>query len=168
MRLFVALKLPKQISDYLESLQKSLPEGKMKLNKHFHLTLQFLGHTDSEKLDDIKNALKKISFEKIPIKLGKIGVFKDKKGFIKVVWASLEASETLNELQKEVQKSLKSLGFEPDKPFSPHLTLARIKYIDDEKFEQELKNIKIEPLEAKLTELILYQNHLECLKLTSH
>ena len=99
MRLFVALKLPKQVGDYLGTLQKSLPEGKIKLNKHFHLTLQFLGHTDPEKLEDIKNVLKNISFEKIPIKLGKIGVFKNKKGFIKVVWVDLEAPETLNELQ---------------------------------------------------------------------
>lgn len=130
----------------------------MTLNKHFHLTLQFIGQVQPEELEPIKEKLSSVKFTKIALKLEKIGVYKNKKGYIKVVWAGLTFPPELKVLQETL--SLGELNYELDKPFAPHLTLARIKYADDKKFEKELEIIKISPMEFTLDTLILYQSHL--------
>jgi 2'-5' RNA ligase len=160
MRLFVALRLPENVIQYLKTLQQNLPEAKMTLNKHFHLTLQFIGQVQPEELEPIKEKLSLVKFTKITLKLDKIGVYKNKKGYIKVVWAGLTFPPELKVLQETISDKLGELDYELDKPFSPHLTLARIKYADDKKFEKELEAIKISPMEFTLDTLVLYQSHL--------
>ncbi len=66
----------------------------------------------------------------------------------RVVWAGIETVPGLFALQRGVDEELKTLGFLPeDRPFSPHLTLARLKgraklrllqeYLKDQGFREE-------------------------------
>ena len=158
MRLFIALPFSEQIQNYLESLLTKLPEAKMTLNHHFHITLQFLGDVSVEQAQEIQQALKKISFPKMNLKLTEIGVFKNYQGFIKVVWVGITFPEELKKLQKDIETSMKQLGFKPDKPFSPHLTLARIKFADDKVFEEQLKKINLDKLEDTASKIILFES----------
>lgn len=144
MRLFVAINLPENVKNYLKSIQSLLPSAKMSLTKDFHLTLQFIGEATLDQAMEIKSALYHVFMPKMTFKLGKIGVFKSR-GYINVALIDLECPKELLRVQSEVEEQLAPLGFFKDKPFKPHLTLARVKFCDDKKFEEAISHIKIEP-----------------------
>lgn len=158
MRLFVALNLPEEIKDYLKSLQDGLPEAKMNLTSDFHLTLQFLGEVSPDKALEIKSALYHVFMPHMKIKLGGVGVFKSR-GHVNVVWVGLLIPEELKLVQSEVLEQLAPLGFLEDKPFKPHLTLARVKFSEDD-FEKKLVGIKVEPKEFFVDSFELMESHL--------
>lgn len=158
MRLFIALPLSEKITDYIKDLQDKLPDAKMTLNRHFHLTLQFLGDADINQAQAVMKELKKITFNKFPIKLTRPGVFKDKRGYIRIVWLGMEYPEELKILQTDVEDLMKPLGFIPDKPFSPHLTLARVKFADDKIFEEKLNKIKTEIIQETIDRMVLFES----------
>lgn len=158
MRLFAAINLPGEIKDYLKSVQKELPEAKMNLTSDFHLTLQFLGEVPPDKALEIKSALYHVFMPRIRMKLGGIGVFKSR-GHINVVWIGLLIPEELKRMQKEVSEQLAPLGFFEDKPFKPHLTLARVKFSGGD-FEKELEKIKVLPKEFSVDSFELMESHL--------
>ena len=105
--------------------------------------VKFLGEVQPNNLGEIKNNLKKIIFKPFSVVLNGIGVFPNKNN-IRVIWVGLKPEEPVLELQKNIDENLKK-SFKKEKNFKPHLTLARVKYIDDkEKFINKLKKIKIE------------------------
>ena len=158
MRLFVALNLPDEVSDYLKSLQAQLPSAKMNLAKDFHLTLQFLGDVSVDQVMEIKSALYHVFMPYLKFKLGKIGVFKSR-GEVKVVWAGLEFPEELMRVHSEIEEQLAPLGFFNDKAFKPHLTLARVKECGVD-FESELNGIEVLEKEFEVSEFELMESHL--------
>ena len=104
------------------------------------------------------NELKKISFKKFSVKFGDIGVFKNRRGFIQVVYTDITMPEELKKLQIQVENLMKTLGFYPDKPFKPHITLARVKFAEDKNFELELKKIKTENPGEIIDEMVLFES----------
>jgi 2'-5' RNA ligase len=161
MRLFIAIPFSDEFHKRMKKLQMALPEAKTKANNHFHLTLQFLGEADLDDLKNIKQALKEVQFNPFTLELKKLGVFKNNRGHIKVVWAGFNFPDELKELQKNIEDKMRKAGFKPDKPFSPHVTLVRMKFADDEKYEKELNEIKLEPLSEKIDKLVLYKSELK-------
>ena len=147
MRLFVAIEIPEEIKDYLCGIREEIADSRNKIrlvNKdNMHLTLKFLGEVQPNKLDDIKANLKKITFKPFSVVLDNIGVFPNE-GYIRVVWVGLKPEEHVLELQKNIDENLKKL-FKKEKDFKPHLTIARVKYIEDKKqFVDKLKQIKVD------------------------
>ena len=147
MRLFIAIEIPEEIKDYLCGIQQEIANSKNKIrlvNKgSMHLTLKFLGEVQPPKLDDIKNNLKKITFKPFSVVLDNIGVFPNE-GYIRVVGVGLKPEEPVLELQKSIDENLKKL-FKKEEDFKPHLTIARVKYIEDKKqFVDKLKRIKVD------------------------
>ncbi len=147
MRLFIAIEIPEDIKEYLVKMQQNIDAAKNKIrfvNKdHIHLTLKFLGEVQPNKLDDIKNNLKEIDFKPFSVVLDNIGVFPSE-SCIRVVWVGLKPEEQVLELQKNIDENLKKL-FKKEKGYKPHLTIARVKYVEDKKqFIDELKKIKVE------------------------
>lgn len=161
MRLFIAIPFSDKFCAGMKKLQSALPEGKAKNNNHFHLTLQFLGEADSNDLEKIKGALEDVRFNPFTLELKKLGVFKNNRGHIKVVWAGFNFPDELKELQKNIEGKMRELGFNPDKPFSPHVTLVRIKFADDKKYESEMHKIELEPLSEKVDKFVLYKSELK-------
>jgi|TARA_Y100000310_G_scaffold80298_1_gene76952 2'-5' RNA ligase len=148
MRLFIAIKITEDIKEYLAKIQEKLDgntANKIKcVNKdQIHLTLKFLGEVQPDKVEEIKNNIKKIIFVPFSAYLDKIGVFPSE-NYIRVVWVGLKPEEPILEIQKGIDENLKKL-FKKEKSFKSHLTLARVKFIDDKKkFVDKLRNIKIE------------------------
>lgn len=149
MRLFIAIEIPEEIKDYLCEMQQEIggsrDNSKNKISlvtkDNMHLTLKFLGEVQPNRLDDIKNNLKKITFEPFSIVLDNIGVFPSE-DYIRVVWVGLKPEEPVLELQKNIDETIKK-RFKKEKGFKPHLTIARVKYIEDKKqFIDKLKQIK--------------------------
>ncbi len=147
MRLFVAIEIPEEIKEHIVKIQENIGTEKNKIrfvNKdNIHLTLKFLGEVQPNKLDDIKNNLKEIAFKPFSVVLDTIGVFPSE-NYIRVVWVGLKPEEPVLELQKNIDENLKKL-FKKEKGFKPHLTIARVKYIEEKKqFVDKLKQIEVD------------------------
>ena len=162
MRTFIAIFLPKEILDYLyeieNKLKKELP-GKINwvAKKNLHFTLKFLGNIDEKNINSIKERLKRIRFSSFKINLDKIGVFPNEE-FIRVIWIGLKSKELLD-LQKLIDYELLDL-FSKDQNFVSHLTLGRVKNIQDkDKFKKNLY-INIEDKEFEVNEFCLVKSEL--------
>ncbi len=145
MRLFIAIELPKKITDELESIQTKLDTDitRQTFSKQHHLTLKFLGESDPEQ---IKPILEKISFEPFEISLSNIGVFPNE-NYIKVVWIGITPTEHIVKLQKQIEDYLRPLNIKQDHEFHPHITLSRVKFIKDK--DQFKKLLKMTPKQIK-------------------
>ena len=161
MRLFIAIDC-KELEDYFKELQAQIPTdiAKIKTVNTFHLTLKFLGDVFEEKVEDVKAALSSIKFKPFKLKLDKIGVFPSE-GYIRVVWIGLKDDDHLSKLQKDVELVLDKFHFRRDFEFMPHLTLARVKFINEkEKFVESLKKIEVEEKEVEVKEFKLIKSEL--------
>ena len=143
MRVFIAIEVPEDVKNYLEKMQQQLPKGKLRLVKSFHLTLKFLGEITPDKVERIKQLLGNVKFEKFAAETSSMGIFPSE-NYIRVIWIGLEPEELILQLQRQVENALAD-EFKKERGFKTHLTLARVKYVDDKKeFAQELKKIKTE------------------------
>ena len=127
MRLFVALDIDPQvrerIGEFRDQMRAYAPDVRWVGPETFHITLQFLGET--QKLDEIRNALQQIKCATVALTFRGIGFFPTPKS-PRVFWVGIEADENLQQLASSIGTALKPLSFERDKgPFKPHLTLAR-------------------------------------------
>ena len=159
MRLFIALDL-EELKDYFKELQEQIPSdiAKLKPVKSFHLTLKFLGETN--KVDEIKEALSQVKFQPIKLTLDNLGVFPSE-SYIRVVWVGLKDDESLMKLQKDIELALEKFHFRKDFEFLPHLTLARVKFIKDKPtFIQKLNKIKVGPKEITIDKFKLIKSEL--------
>jgi 2'-5' RNA ligase len=99
-------------------------------SESIHLTLKFLGDIDEAGIEGMRIALAaRIStMPGFSVEIGGLGVFPDLRA-PRVIWIGLhDRSEALSRLAAEVEAALEPLGFPREKrPFSAHLTLARIK-----------------------------------------
>ncbi len=160
MRTFIAIELPETVKEYLKGLQKELIGIKASFVKDFHLTLKFLGEVSEDKIEKIKEKLKEIKFEPFKVKLGKAGGFPSE-SYIRVVWVGLEPEDKIIEIQKKINEVMKNFGFKDDFKFKSHLTLARVKFIEDKKvFIERLKQLEIKPMEFEVNSFSLMKSTL--------
>ena len=135
MRSFIAIELPDELRLALGALQTRLKSHNQPWVKwvdpySIHLTLKFLGNVAAVKLDEILKAIKEAA-EGIPafhLKVKGLGVFPNPRR-VQVAWVGLNGEITiLSQLQQRLETSLAQLGFTPEsRPFTPHLTLARVR-----------------------------------------
>ncbi|MBI4738617.1 RNA 2',3'-cyclic phosphodiesterase [Candidatus Woesearchaeota archaeon] len=128
-RLFVAIELPDDICRVLREFQKKLPGGVTKTSS-FHLTLQFIGEVDDTKVPLIIESLRKVLFSSFTLSLDKVGVFPSNSN-PRVVWIGVVPGANAVALAKQVGSCLAQLELVPDHEFHPHLTLARVKFLEN-------------------------------------
>ncbi|MBW2967557.1 RNA 2',3'-cyclic phosphodiesterase [Candidatus Woesearchaeota archaeon] len=143
MRLFIAIEVPEEVTRILKSLQDKLNiPGRATKTKSFHLTLKFLGEVDDDVLPRLEEELSKVKFDSFKATMSDIGTFPNINN-PRVLWIGIEPHKAINALQKDVDSATQKLGFEMDNRFHPHLTLARIKFLDNKaEFKHALGDIK--------------------------
>jgi len=132
MRTFVAVDFTDAIKSQFGALQDRLkprcPQLKWVSPQQMHLTLKFLGEIDEQQVADIRKALDVLAGQCRPmdITVEQIGTFRPA-GPVNVIWVGLhDATGHLAQCHAACEKLLAPLGFPlEDRPFSPHLTLAR-------------------------------------------
>ena len=158
MRLFIAINFD-EIKYYFVELQKLLPNAKLSLANAFHITLKFLGEVEPNKVEVIVNTLKKVKFDPFNVFLDSIGVFPTE-NYIRVVWIGINPEKKVMELQKIMDESLKG-SFKKEKDFKAHITLARVKYLENKKeFIEQLKNLKVESIKIEVKDFRLVKSTL--------
>lgn len=97
-----------------------------------HLTMKFLGEVPSTRIVTIKEAIEQIKKPQFEIELKNMGCFPNL-NYIRVVWVGITiGKEQLAQIAQTIEKLLTPLDFPKEKrKFSPHLTLARIKALND-------------------------------------
>jgi len=133
-RLFVAIELPEDVCEALSALQQRLKRldtaraVRWSNSDGIHLTLKFLGDVPEKQVDDIKAHLQRAAqtVQPFALTLEGTGVFPDFRA-PRIVWAGLQGQlATLHALRDAVEREIAPLGYPTDeRPFSPHLTLAR-------------------------------------------
>jgi RNA 2',3'-cyclic 3'-phosphodiesterase len=152
MRCFISVDITDNVKKEIEKVQEQLPEflGKKIEYENLHLTLKFLGEVDEKKINEVKKRLSSLKFEKFEAKLDLIGIFSE--DFVRIIWLHLTDCE---KLQKQIDEKLKNL-FKLESRFMSHLTLARVKSINDKKlFLKQLKEIKIPELKFSVNKFSL-------------
>ncbi|RUT78459.1 RNA 2',3'-cyclic phosphodiesterase [Ancylomarina longa] len=132
-RLFVAIKIANtnQIRAIFRQVQLELDSEQIKwvdLNG-IHITLGFMGSTDTRKIPMIKNRLKVIAANSAPfsIQLKSMGAFPSLQR-PRILWLGVNTSNTIFDLQKEILKQMEYIAPIKATHFFPHLTFGRIKH----------------------------------------
>jgi 2'-5' RNA ligase len=126
-RLFIAVDIPEDIRILMCGMGGTIPGARAVPTEQLHLTLKFLGDTDSGLLPDIKEALAEISCPCFTFCLKGVGHFPPR-GNPRVLWVGIEPVAEVTALRNRVEKCLAAIGIPRDsRKFSPHITLARLK-----------------------------------------
>jgi len=129
-RIFVALDLTDEVrralGDLIARLRPECRGARWVRPESMHLTLKFIGQTDSQKLDSIRDALAAVqSDQPVEMQFRGLGFFPNERR-PRVIWCGVEASPNLAGLAADVDRALKPLGIPAEtRAFVPHLTLAR-------------------------------------------
>lgn len=130
MRLFVALEIPsavrKNLAALLNKLRELSAQPRWVRPEKLHVTLKFFGEVEPEKLGAIRVALASVhSDAPVTVEFRGLGFFPNEKQ-PRVFWAGMDASPNLKILAADIDGATEKLGIpRQEKPFSPHLTLAR-------------------------------------------
>jgi 2'-5' RNA ligase len=135
-RLFIAIDLPERVKNELSAtaakMGQHLPTRAVRwvTRPQMHLTLRFLGDTAVSQLPRLQEELTQLAakYHAFQLRLKGVGAFPNRKR-PRVVWAGLAGDlVALQKLQAELEDRMVVLGWEREKrPFSPHLTLGRVK-----------------------------------------
>ncbi len=131
-RAFIAMPLPDTLHQQLELLVSELKHAGVSGVRwvpltNIHLTLKFLGDITELQRKNLTERLTAIvqQFSPINITIGGIGAFPNPRR-ARVVWVGVQAPAQLARLQQLVENEAAEAGIPPEeKPFSPHLTIAR-------------------------------------------
>ena len=136
MRCLIGIDLSVETTKEIERLQRIIKPhfvGKITSSENLHLTLKFLGEIEDATLDEVKKKLSSIEHQSFELTLNELGVFSKK--FIKMVWVEVSTVS----LQPLVDNCLKDI-FEPEHRFMGHITIARVKKIEDKQSFLKLIN----------------------------
>ncbi len=128
MRLFIGIPLAPAVTDQLATLRARLerPADGLRWSgpESWHITLQFLGATTESQYASVVQHLHSLVAAPVPIHLEGLGFF-DRAG---VFFVSVPITPKLANLQQRIMAATSLCGFVPeDRPFHPHITLARNK-----------------------------------------
>ncbi len=160
MRCFIGIFPPDEVKDEIVKLQKliaSLPlHCKFVEKENLHISLSFLGNVHESLIEAISAKLKSIStnYKKFEVTCKKI-LFIPSKNYIRVIALDIrKGKEWLVQISKEIKKRIGG----DVKP--PHLTLCRVKRIDEKKVViEKLSNIDFE-VSFKVEKICLIQSTL--------
>lgn len=133
-RTFIALEmndaLQRHLAGTIRQMAQALPGIRWVDPAGIHLTLAFLGELSDEQLAEATAATKSAAqrVRAFSYRLTGVGTFGSPRQ-PRVIWMGIEESSgVLQRLHRMLNQELEQRGFETEtRPFSPHLTLARVK-----------------------------------------
>jgi len=132
MRCFIAIELPENVKSALSDIEGKLKKINADIRwvkpDNIHLTLKFLGNVEEETVGKIAKLMEKICsrYNSFYLEIKGVGMFPDKK-YPRVLWIGVMDNNILETLQKDIEDSMATIGFEKEKRFNAHLTLGRFR-----------------------------------------
>ena len=133
--------------------------------ENLHISLKFLGDLNCKEIEKTSAILQNVSTKYQHFRAGlskNIGVLPNISR-PRVIWIGIEkGNDIISNIYQSIEKKLKSEPFyEKENQFKPHITLARIKYIEHQnKLSECIKNIKINPLTEPVKTIELMESQL--------
>lgn len=137
-RLFIAIQLPEHLKTGIEKaqseLRRAVSEGcaRWTTRQQFHLTLKFLGDVEAPRVGALAEAVRNacLGFPPLQLRARQVGFFLDRH-FPRVAWVGVgDQPGQLPRLQAAVDAASRDFTAEaPEKNFTGHITLARVKGI---------------------------------------
>lgn len=131
-RLFIAIKIHEapHLLPLVKNTRILMRKERMRWipDNDLHITLRFLGHVDAGEIAKVKQAVAKVveEFEDFYIQLKGLGNFGSR-----ILWAGVEFNPELIELQERIDEALLPMFEKEYREYVPHITLARIKHLDN-------------------------------------
>ena len=142
-RIFIGIKVEPEgiLLRMISSLKAVLANEKIKWvdPANIHITLAFLGDTEEERIKAVSILLSNIcsDYDRFRFHISGAGLFKSYQN-PRVIWAGIENADELSGINERIVKGLRDTGFYlEERPFSPHITLGRIKYVKDKSLLRE-------------------------------
>ena len=127
LRLFVGIELPESLRETLSAVREDYMGAHWHEPEQLHLTLNFIGGVNEECARRMAAALVDVPSSRFSLRVEGVGYFGTPQR-PSVFWAGLAPSVQLRQLQKAVEQRLLPLGLMvEDRPYIPHITLARVK-----------------------------------------
>lgn len=130
MRLFTGIGIPYRVRRNLELLLAHLePTAHIKWSRpdNLHITTKFIGEWPEERLEELKAVLRRVPCpDAFAISVSVLGWFPNPHS-PRIFLCGIHAPDTLTALVRDTEDALAEIGIARERrPFSPHLTLARI------------------------------------------
>ncbi|MBS0358331.1 MAG: RNA 2',3'-cyclic phosphodiesterase [Proteobacteria bacterium] len=161
LRCFIAIPIEenakKQIQKILNTLHSRIenPHIRWTPPENIHLTLRFLGSTHPQLISIIQEKLEETlqTFSRFTLNLNHIQLFPTH-GIPKVITLGAQPNSEIKELAATIENMATQLGFESEiRPFTPHITLARMK---DAKLPKI--NLDFDPISVDVSKVTLYHS----------
>lgn len=132
-RLFVAIEMAAPVKAIAVGtralLEQEVEEADWVPPDNVHLTLKFLGDSPDERIGPIISRLRLALADRAAFlcETTSFGAFPGEKR-ARILWLGIEDTSELRQIYNDIESALSELGFDFDqRPFRPHLTLARLK-----------------------------------------
>lgn len=167
-RIFIAIRIDpgETLLNIISDFRNTLRDEKIKWAEpvNLHITMAFLGDTEEYKIQAVSQMLSKVcnASGKFNMLIKGTGVFKNLKD-PRVIWTGIEHSGEMNKLYNSINAGLKDIGISlEERPFSPHLTLGRIKSIKNTDILKSLitRYMELEIQKQEVNEVILFESML--------
>ena len=147
-RTFISLEMnedqQRRLEEVIRQVARLLPDLHFVDPHGIHLTLAFLGELDDGQLAQANEATALAAQQVLSFgyRLGRIGIFGSPRA-PRVIWMGIEEpTGALIRLHQTLNQELEQRSFVTDKrPFSPHLTLARVKHPLSSPEQQRLQEL---------------------------
>ncbi len=155
-RIFLAVNLPEEIKREISQEQgeidnlfpEELNQDLIRWTKqdNVHITLLFLGNLKEEDISRLKEIAEETAEHhgRFSLKLNKIDYGPPGAMPPRMIWLEVEKSQALKELAEEIKRKTLKVGIlkkNDPRPFSPHMTLARIRTWQWRRIEPEERPI---------------------------
>ena len=170
-RIFLAFDIPDNIHRICDSRIDDLRNrfadvriGWEKTEKQ-HITLKFLGNTDSSLLKNLQGRVSEIAEKHsgFTLRLARAGVF-PRASRPRVLWIGLEdRPNRIQPMYADLEEACQELGWAKEtRAFRPHITIGRVRDPDEATAVADAHlRTTIEPVEFEVAEIVIYESKLE-------
>lgn len=148
MRLFIGIDFNNETIELMEAtitkLKGLAEKGRFVRSDLLHLTVEFLGEIESDRLNELQEHIEGIRFKPFYIRPSGFGTFKRREGDI--LWIGIKENQELQALWGRLHDTLNDAGFKvEDRPYVPHITLGRKVRITSDINELESSMARVMP-----------------------
>ena len=134
MRCFISVKVDGSLLEKAQDFLRNRVRGSFTDLSQAHFTLCFLSEKSQKEVEELKQKLSQVRFPSFQVELNGTGFFPSASK-PRIAWAGVgKGKQELVGLEKVVSDAIR---FVEEKPFSPHVTLARIKSLENKSIAGE-------------------------------
>ena len=172
MRLFVAVEICDAMREAAagaaETIRRTLGraiDARWVEPEKLHFTVRFIGHVEDDRVPELLTVLvRPLAVEPFEIALDRCGVFPPAGG-LRVIWIGLATGlPSLSAMHDEYNRRLAPLRFEADaRPYSAHLTLARVKNArkaSAASLRDVIPGIPVEAIRCRVDRATIFRSHM--------